>query len=157
MASLRERLGNVDYAKYRSYVYNFTTFVSALIVLVISIGILIITALMYPKVMHVFKTIEKVEKKIDELLNTSLLDIVEMIVGLIVGLFPLILGKTTTTRSLLRSAVISEIGNGPEAHVNAVKAYKKLSMLSDNKTAKDTTTVKSVANAMSVLKREQVF
>lgn len=122
--SLRERLWNVDYAKYRTYVYNFTTFVSALIVLVISIAILTISILMYPKIKHVFVTIENVEDKIDELTTMSWVDIVKGIIEVILGLVTS-LAATSDTRVRVRTEVMSRLRPGHE-YADAMTMYNKL-------------------------------
>lgn len=67
-------------------IYAVTTFVSALIVLVISIAIVIVSALMYPKVKSMYNTTLSIENKINQFTNMSWSDIIITIVKLLLNL-----------------------------------------------------------------------
>jgi len=100
-STVRERLGNVEYRKYMSYVYNFVTFVSALIVLAICIAIVVLAAIMYPKIKSMYNTIETMQQKVDELLAFSWLDIVALIIQAIIDLIPTSLRTADVQRHLI--------------------------------------------------------
>jgi hypothetical protein len=97
----REAVRDVDYAKYAKAVYSFTTFISALVVLVICVAIIILSSLMWPKVKSIQTTVLSLQAKVDDLTSTSWVDILYGLVELIIKFIPSLARSKTELQSAL--------------------------------------------------------
>jgi hypothetical protein len=100
-----EKAKSVNYSRYAGGVYKITTFISALVVLVICIAIVVLSSLVWPKVQSINNTVLSLQAKVNELTTTSWVDILYSLISLIVKYIP----GLQTSRTDLETQLYSKI------------------------------------------------
>jgi hypothetical protein len=94
-----DRLKEIDYGKWRRRVFNFVVFVASLLVLMVTLVIMILAAISYPRIKRTLQQIDSLQDQVDKLLNASIGDLVLSIVGIIASLIKEITGSSLTSNA----------------------------------------------------------